>query len=243
MMTRYAVICCAMLTAVALAGCSGYDPGPAPTPTTGESRSASTDGSLHPTPSPRKQRTSAPPEAYSWGLPPSDTSVAGNDGPAYAALQEGCSSGQAYLDSVAPEGYGFRSPLNVVLFAAGLKLCDGDRAGARTLYDYGAARYGLSGLPEGKPECELYKSVRSVLEQKPRTSFPCPGGQPPQELVGPTGLLDDPLTMDLDESIPVESESPPATSETPGIPGTDPTPSESGQPASPTPATPPVPTP
>lgn len=156
-------------------------------------------------------------QSYSWGLPASDTSVAGNDGPAYAALQNGCAEGQAYLDAVTPDGYGFRSPLNVVLFAAGLKLCTGDVAGAGQLYAYGTQRYGLSGLPEGKPECELYKSVRSVLEQQPRTAFPCPGGLPPENIVGPAGLVDDPLTMDFDESQPTDT---PTPTEDPGTPTT-----------------------
>lgn len=154
-------------------------------------------------------------QGYSWGLPASDTSVAGNDGPAYAALQSSCAEGQAYLDSVALEGYGFRSPLNVVLFAAGLKLCNGDVAGAGQLYAYGTQRYGLSGLPEGKPECELYKSVRSVLEQQSRTTFPCPGGLPPENIIGPTGLIDDPLTMEIDESQPTDTPTPTEDPETP----------------------------
>lgn len=67
---------------------------------------------------------------YEWGLPPSDTSVTGNDGPAYAALQRSCQEGQDYLDSLADqESYGFRSPRNVVLYAAALRICFGDLAG------------------------------------------------------------------------------------------------------------------
>lgn len=214
MIARYAAGICALGVAAALglSGCVPDYPGPGPASTgsttasgdttsgTATGRTSTTGGTTSPT-----THGSTAPVAYSWGLPPSDTSVAGNDGPAYAELQQGCAQGQAYLDAVAPDGYGFRSPLNVVLFAAGLRLCLGDRPGARNLYEYGASRYGLSGLPEGKPECELYKSVRSVLEQQPRASFPCPGGLPPQDIVGDTGLVDDPLTMDVDESQPLET--------------------------------------
>jgi len=179
-------------------------------------------------------------EVYSWGLPPSDTSVAGNDGPAYAALQRSCAEGQAYLDAVAPDGYGFRSPLNVVLFAAGIKLCNGDVEGAAELYTYGTQRYGLSGLPEGKPECELYKSVRSVLEQQERTAFPCPEGLPPENIIGPTGLVDDPLTMDVDESQPTES---PTPTEGPTISTGETTTTETSTPTGETDMTPPESTP
>lgn len=97
--------------------------------------------------------------------------MAGNDGPDYAALPRSCADGQAYLDMTAPEVYGFRSPLDVLLFAAGIKLCNPDVTSASQLYPYGTQHYGLSGLPEGKPECELYKPVRSRTDQQPRTAF------------------------------------------------------------------------
>lgn len=198
-----------MLAAVVLAGCSEAGPQEDSNDETSTADTGSSTGG---------KATEA--QGYSWGLPASDTSVAGNDGPAYAALQLSCTDGQAYLDSVAPDGYGFRSPLNVVLFAAGVKLCNGEVAAAGELYAYGIQRYGLSGLPEGKPECELYKSVRSVLEQQPRTAFPCPGGLPPENIVGVTGLVDDPLTMDVDESEPTDTPASTEALDTP-TPATD----------------------
>lgn len=203
-----------LVAALVLSGCA--TPGSHDDPSTASSsETTSSSGSTSSGNGSSSAGNGSEAQSYSWGLPASDTSVAGNDGPAYAALQSGCAEGQAYLDAVAPDGYGFRSPLNVVLFAAGLNLCTGDVAGAGELYAYGTQRYGLSGLPEGKPECELYKSVRSVLEQQPRTMFPCPGGLPPENIVGPTGLVDDPLTMDVDESQPTDT---PTPTQGPGTP-------------------------
>ncbi|MFF0943954.1 hypothetical protein ACFYE2_06965, partial [Kocuria sp. CPCC 205300] len=142
------------------------------------------------------------PVQYTWTLPPSDISVTGNDGPAYAALRRSCQEGQNYLDSVAPS-YGFQSPRNVVLFVAGIRICNGDLTGGQVYYNHAQNFYGLEGLaPEGVAECDLYKSVRSVLEQRPREEFVCPGGSPPGYKFGETGLRDDPVTLDIDESIP-----------------------------------------
>lgn len=248
MFSRQTPRLCALCVAavLAMAGCTGYEPEPGSTSapnsaqTSSEGTGSTSTSSAKPSPG-KRTRTSPPArEVYSWGLPPSDTSIAGNDGPAYAQLQISCAAGQAYLDRVAPDGYGFRSPLNVVLFAAGLRLCFGDRPGAQSLYDHGVNRYGLSGLPEGKPECELYKSVRSVLDQVSRTSFPCPGGLPPQDIFGPTGLLDDPLTIDIDESLPQETETTgtaeaPETTEATDAPATEATEQATSEPATPTP--------
>lgn len=156
---------------------------------------------------------------YEWGLPPSDTSVTGNDGPAYAALQRSCQEGQDYLDSLADQqSYGFRSPRNVVLFAAAIRICFGDLTEGQRLFQHAESFYGLEGLaPEGRAECDLYKSVRSVLEQRPRDDFPCPGGAAPEDRRGEDGRVDDPLTFDVDESLTPETETPVPT-ETPTEP-------------------------
>jgi len=140
----------------------------------------------------------ANPVVYEWGLPSSDISVTGNDGPAYGILRRGCQEGQDFVYSEAR--FGFSSPRNVVLFAAGIRICFGDIAGGQQYFEHARDAYGLDGLaPEGVAECDLYKSVRSVLEQKPRTDFPCAGGAaPPYRGQYPT--LDDPLTLDIDES-------------------------------------------
>ncbi|MEE1620360.1 hypothetical protein ACQ7DA_03875 [Zafaria sp. J156] len=138
---------------------------------------------------------------YTWGLPPSDTSVSGNDGPAYGVLMRSCDEAQAYLDGLSdPPYYGFRSPRNVVLFAAGIHLCRGDTGEGARYYRNAVTEYGIEGLNDGRPECELYKSVASVVEQRPREDFPCVGGPDPQGRFGDGGA-DDPLTFDVDESV------------------------------------------
>ena len=140
----------------------------------------------------------ANPVVYEWGLPSSDISVTGNDGPAYGILRRGCQEGQDFVYSEAR--FGFSSPRNVVLFAAGIRICFGDIAGGQQYFEHARDAYGLDGLaPEGVAECDLYKSVRSVLEQKPRTDFPCAGGAAPPYR-GQYPALDDPLTLDIDES-------------------------------------------
>lgn len=153
------------------------------------------------------------PEPFGWGLPPTDTSPSGNAGPMYATLQRGCEEGADFLHS-AWEGFG--SPRDVVLFAAAVELCRGNLEAGRRWYAHTAATYGMSGLlPEGQARCDVYKSIRSVLDQQPRAAFPCPGGAPPEGYRSGPGGLDNPLTLDVDESLaPTDSpaESPSGTS-------------------------------
>jgi hypothetical protein len=145
------------------------------------------------------------PVVYEWGLPSSDTSVGadhqGAEGSAYQALQRSCSEGAEFLGSdFAPE-YGFESPRNVLLFAAGVRLCEGDRAAAVALFEPALA-LGPAGLtPDAWAFCDLYKTVRSVLEQRPPADFHCAGGAAPPYKVGDNGTTDDPLTLDVDESV------------------------------------------
>ncbi len=154
-------------------------------------------------------------ETYVWGLPPSDISVTGNDGPMYASLQQSCQEGEDFLNEA---WEGFRSPRNVVLFAAGVKICRGDVEGGRAYFQHAATVYGFGGLqPEGRAECDVYKSVRSVLEQQPRSDFPCPAGSAPPWKTGPDSRKDNPLTFAIDESA--------GSTETPAEPAPD-TPAE-----------------
>jgi hypothetical protein len=119
---------------------------------------------------------------YRFNLPPSNTGVepvnGGSEGTVYLVLQESCSRAAQRVT----QGYeSFKSPRNAVLYMAGVHVCRGDYDQARVYYDHARAEYGLDGLgPEGRAECELYKSVASVLEQGPRENFPCPGGTDPQ---------------------------------------------------------------
>jgi hypothetical protein len=144
------------------------------------------------------------PVEYAWGLPGSDTSVGeghqGAEGSAYEALQRGCSEGAEFLDPAFAPEYGFESPRNVLLFAAGLRLCAGDRDAAASFFQHAEA-YGTAGLtPDGWAFCDLYRTVRSVLEQRPPDEFECGAGGAPLFKSGAIAT-DDPLTLDVDESL------------------------------------------
>ncbi|WP_426325278.1 hypothetical protein [Microbacterium sp. E-13] len=106
---------------------------------------------------------------YGFALPPSDTSVYGNDGPAYAALLEGCDSARGYLNDVVhsrpaefsntqdvnPLMWGFVDSRYAVLYLSALvRTCDGDPALARALASAALVRYdGYGGLdrPDSEP--------------------------------------------------------------------------------------------
>jgi hypothetical protein len=146
-------------------------------------------------------------ESFDWGLPPTDISPTGNAGPMYGALQRGCDVGADYLVSA---WQGFNNPRDVVLFAAAVELCRGHRDAGRTWYEHAVDRYGMSAVsPEGKPVCDVYKSIRSLLDQQPRDAFPCPGGSPPEYYRSGPGGLDNPLTLDVDESLATATTSAP----------------------------------
>jgi hypothetical protein len=61
------------------------------------------------------------------------------------------------------------------------------------------SEYGLAGLIHLEVACDVYTSVASVLFQKSRERFQCPGGEAPKFKEGPGGR-DNPLTVDVDES-------------------------------------------
>ncbi|MFD4960979.1 hypothetical protein [Microbacterium sp. NPDC058389] len=98
---------------------------------------------------------------YPFSLPPSDPSVYGNDGPAYAALLAGCAAATSYLDAVATGGptdfgnttdpnpvmWGLVDPRYAVLYMSALvRVCDGDPALADALAAGALERYGQGGL-------------------------------------------------------------------------------------------------
>ena len=132
---------------------------------------------------------------FDWELPPSDTSPSGNEPIFYADLLA-CQGAEA---SIAQGWSGFNGPRNVLMYMAAAHLCHGDVAGGRPFYDRAVSEYGLSGLSPGSHSCDVYRSVASVLEQAPRESFVCPGGEQPPWKTGPNGM-DNPLTEDVDES-------------------------------------------
>ena len=98
---------------------------------------------------------------YPFSLPPSDPSVYGNDGPAYAALLAGCTAATSYLDAVAtgaptdfentadanPVMWGLVDPRYAVLYMSALvRVCGGDPALADALAAGALGRYGSGGL-------------------------------------------------------------------------------------------------
>ncbi|MFC0678183.1 hypothetical protein ACFFGH_10060 [Lysobacter korlensis] len=149
---------------------------------------------------------------YEWGLPASDTSVGeqhqGAEGSAYIALSSSCAEGAEFVSPDYAPTYNFESPRNVLLFAAGVRLCEGDIDSARELSGHAEA-LGTAGLtPDDWAFCVLHKVVQSVLEQRPPEDFQCGEGTAPpfREGESETGetFIDDPLTLHVDESVPPE---------------------------------------
>jgi hypothetical protein len=138
---------------------------------------------------------------YPWTLPPTDSSLSLNDSIAYLRLARGdCDAAATQLTD---EWYGFASPRSLLVFAAGVELCRGDRAKARRWFDRSEREYPDGGLrADGSPPCDMYKSVASVLTSRPRESVTCPVG--PDVPFGPPGVpyrnTDNPYTEDVDES-------------------------------------------
>lgn len=150
---RGTVLALALALGLSLTACGQYSPvspdGPSGSRDTGSGGTAGSGGT-----------TGAAPE-YPFSLPPSDPSVYGNDGPAYAALLGGCASATSYLDAVATGGptefgsttdanpvmWGLVDPRYAVLYMSALvRLCDGDPALADALAAGALERYGVDGL-------------------------------------------------------------------------------------------------
>src|SRR5215216_1451547 len=141
---------------------------------------------------------------YSWVLPAGDTSPSGGEGPGYLVLMQCPRPDVDPEASIAENWATFSNPRNVLLFMAAAHLCHGDTPGGRPFYDRAVSKeYGLDGLRDDAGVCDVYRSVVSVLLQKPRDSVICPGGRPPQwkEVTDSEGRhRDNPLTVDVDES-------------------------------------------
>jgi hypothetical protein len=176
----------------------------------------------------------AKPAVYAWGLPPSDRSVSINDDFVYDQLRTSCDAGQQELDNLRPQvpgdwSYGFSGPRFAVLMMAGIAVCRGDVGSARSWVDHAVAEYGTGGLaiPDdptaspGENSCFLYRAIISVLEQRPTEGVECPGGPFPEWRTNSDRTrVDDPLTLDVDESIPPQEGTDTGTGTTEGG-GTD----------------------
>jgi hypothetical protein len=154
-------------------------------------------------------------EEYGWGLPdgpytPDDTF----EDDVYVPLQDGsCRDGQAKLDL---HWRGLKSPRGVLLYQAAVHACRGELDTARQRLEQASA-YGWQGLDWVAGgfmyDCQVYKSVRSVLEQRPRTDFTCQGGDPPGWPTEDRDQRDDPRTPE-DESTTTQSTVPPTSEST-----------------------------
>ncbi|MET0735253.1 MAG: hypothetical protein ABWY55_06385 [Microbacterium sp.] len=147
--------------------------------------------------------TLPPPVVYTWGLPPSDESPSGFDGPLYNSLRNGCRLAIEHLDDTKSEqmwqissGSG---PRYVVMYVAGLAYCL-NRADVGATYFSGALKaYGTEnfdrvdisddeatqGQPKvpqneppgwGEPSCDLYRVLLSTRDQIPLDTIPCMRG-------------------------------------------------------------------
>ncbi|WP_394553925.1 hypothetical protein ACDF64_05490 [Agromyces sp. MMS24-JH15] len=87
-----------------------------------------------------------------------------------------------------------RGPRIAVLYQAGyLYVCQADPAKAFLWTDHAADEYGTAALgPEDQPDCQMYRSLRSVQWQVAPASIPCDDG--PIELEPPYETVIDPAT-------------------------------------------------
>jgi hypothetical protein len=124
---------------------------------------------------------------YGWGLPIGDVSPNFNERDVYNHLRDkDCDGAQSTLDEGnAVDGYawqGFNSPRSVLLAQAAIEFCEGDHDAGKRLFDRAKAM-GWSGLQINEQRhaaCEIYKSASSLIEQRPRDDFRCPGGEAPK---------------------------------------------------------------
>jgi len=169
-----------------LAGCGAFQKTAACPPPTAEPV-ASPSASMTPTTAP----SSAPPrERYSFSLGLGDRSAAGQwpDQFVYEALAaRQCGRAQEIMkrrdkkDNI--PGWGdFDDPRQILLFQAGLELCLNNANTARKWYDRVKSHWGgWNGIgwidyyedTLSWHTCEMYRSVASVMEQKPASSIRC----------------------------------------------------------------------
>jgi hypothetical protein len=160
-----------------------------------------------PSPAPRPDQAAEPEpaEEYGWGLPtgprtPDDTF----EDDVYAPLATAdCGGAAAELDRLWDL---LDSPRTVLLYQAAVDSCRGQRHAARA-WMARAGEHGWAGLDHVfsggfRYDCEVFRSVVSVLDQRPREGVPCPGGTPPRwPFPDDLTTRDDPRTAE-DEASP-----------------------------------------
>ena len=210
-MLRPAVAVSLVVIGLGVASCGQYAPGADAGPPTGPTQGERTapPGSGTPEGEGEGDGSGAEdgiPTTYAWGLPPSDVSLTGNDGPAYSALRHGCAAAEEYLAAAGADRpftsnpYGFLNARYTEFYAAGIALCRGDVGTARIYRDHAVARWGTEGIDRpgdpkspdgtdsaapprppgyGEPECDLYRTLAGVLDQVAPESVACPRGAGP----------------------------------------------------------------
>jgi hypothetical protein len=179
-------------------------------------------------------------EEYGWGLPEGPTSPDDTfEDDVYVLLAAGnCAKAQSSLDGVWVQ---LKSPRGVLLYQAAVHFCAGERHAGEERFDQASA-FGWKGVDwvahtdKGgfRFDCEVYKSIRSVLEQRARDNISCPGGDGPTWLnpeYWVPGTRDDPRTAE-DESVTSEPTEPP-TDEPTEPPNDEPTDDPSEPPTEP----------
>jgi hypothetical protein len=160
----------------------------APTSTT-KSSSGTESGSSSPTATATHTST-APHPTYTISLPRGPDNAGGPDGPenrVYILLRAGnCSGAQIQLDTGNDSNWAsMRSPSFVLIFQAGIAVCEGDSSNGRAWLDRDRHLLGLSGIQQNAQAqqldsvCHLYRALISVFDQVPQDSVHCPGGQRP----------------------------------------------------------------
>jgi hypothetical protein len=175
------------------------------TATNPPSSEPTTTQTAEPTSTVPPEPTTTEEEDYDWGLPSGPDSPAGpvREHPIYMSLVNGaCGDAQADLDRWWDQ---MHSPRGVLLYQAAIDLCTGDLDSGRRLLEQATNTYGWLGLSYAIDgfmyDCEVFRSVQSVLEQQDRMGFECPEGVAPE---WPDGLEDDPRTPE-DESAVTET--------------------------------------
>jgi hypothetical protein len=158
---------------------------------------------------------------------PTGPDIPDTDREEYRRLRDGqCGAARQNLDEDWSDPDLYSGPEAVVVFSAGIAMCEGDTAAARGWLDRGDRLFGgWTGLGDANTPfaCLVFQESMGVLRQVPPERVSCPGADAP---AWPDETpFDDPRT-DVDESAPV---SPSASGEPSPSPSETPSPSPSGE--------------
>ncbi|MDI6099611.1 hypothetical protein QLQ12_13490 [Actinoplanes sp. NEAU-A12] len=165
---------------------------------------------------------------YSWkdSLPKGDGGV-NQAAPLYSRLYEAdCGGAQRWLNQPAGGAEGWSllsSPRDVLLFQAAIYFCRGDVAAGRKMFRRADRHSGeWAGLAGDPYACDVYKTAASVVHQRPRRDFSCPGGtapawgDPQKNPLNPAGTGNPDESEEPQITEPELTETTPSTSENDG---------------------------